>query len=199
MNPPDDRIAKRLEEIRAQESQLDREATAQTSSPAGLEQAVVRRRQGGAVRSLVAVVGILVLGMALLELALTLNRHAGDDMADARREGQATVTSCQRHGPVTAHGFGYWFNCAASITWDGGQTERLTVGDVFSSADIGTPVVVGDLGGSSSDRQIARADRPSRPWLSWAGYAVGAVAVLPIMLGALLLFGANPWSRRSLT
>ncbi|GAA0471084.1 hypothetical protein Ade02nite_34400 [Paractinoplanes deccanensis] len=178
MQPPDDRIAKRLEEIRAREAAADAEP-----APADdLGSAVVDRRKGGALRSTVFVIVLIVAAAGLFGLAVTLTRLAGDDFGDAERYGRADVTSCVRHGPITNKGFGYWESCAATITWDGGDTDRATVDAVFTSGDIGSPVRVGDLGTYRTTRELVREDAAYRPWLAWIGYAVGFLAFVPTLV-----------------
>ncbi|GGQ87396.1 DUF6346 domain-containing protein [Couchioplanes azureus] len=181
-----ERAAERLAEIREQERELDeirereRELDRKTADPeAGT--AV------GFVRSFLAIAAILVLGFGLLGLAVTLNRLAGEDMADAKREGEATVSYCVTHGPITTRGFGSWASCEAQMTWADGQVERATVGDVFTSADIGATVRVGDLGSHRGSRLLARADQTPKPWLAWLSYGVGVVAMVPTFVGVLLL------------
>ncbi|HEV8568244.1 MAG TPA: DUF6346 domain-containing protein [Actinoplanes sp.] len=58
-------------------------------------------------RSAVFLVAVLIAAAGLLGVAVTLNRLAGDDFAEAKRLGRAQVTSCIEHGPVSIKGFGY--------------------------------------------------------------------------------------------
>ncbi len=118
---------------------------------------------------------------------MTLTRLAGDDIADATRTGQAQVTACRQHGPVSNKGFGYWDSCTATITWDGGDVDRVNVGAVFTSADVGDTVRVGDLGTYRTSQKLVRADASPRPWLAWIGYAVGFVALVPGLVGVLIV------------
>lgn len=188
MNQHDDRIAKRLAEIEAQQAPLDREADQRQTATTGLEPAVVERKTGGGrLRSAAFLIGILMLAAGLLGAAVTLSRLAGDDIAEAERQGNATVTSCVEHGPISNKGFGFWESCTASITWDDGGSDRVTVGPVFTSADIGTEVRVGDLGNYRTVKELVRADAPHRPWLAWIGYTLGVLALLPAIVGVLIL------------
>jgi hypothetical protein len=186
VEPQDDRTAKRLAEIREQEADLDRKAAERNADARDLGTQVVRRDRGF-LRSLLFLVGVLVLAASLIGVAVTLGRLSAEDLADAEREGQATVSSCVEHGPITTRGFGYWESCEAEIAWTGGGVERLTISVVFNSADIGSSVRVGDLGYDRSRRELARADVAPRPWLEWIGYAIGAIALLPTLVGVLLL------------
>ncbi|MGI5146269.1 DUF6346 domain-containing protein [Plantactinospora sp. CA-294935] len=187
MEPLDDRIAGRLAEIKEQQRELDRKNAAQAAEEADPGAAVVQRRKGNGFRSFLFLTGILVLAAGMLGTAVTLSRLAGKDMADARREGQATVGRCVEHGPISNRGFGYWEACEVDITWDDGQLEEMTAGAIFDSSDTGTTVRVGDLGRDRTTRLLARADVEARPWLLWIGYGVGLLALLPTFVGVLLL------------
>jgi Family of unknown function (DUF6346) len=185
MEPPDDRIVKRLAEIRAEEAALDAEAAQRNAADTNPGAAVVNRRKDSRLRSAVFLIAVVALAAGLLGVAVTLTRLAGNDFTDAERLGRATVTSCIQHGPVTNKGFGYWDSCTATINWNDGDVDRLTVGAVFTSADIGTQVRVGDLGNYRTSKELVRADAPHRPWLAWAGYAVGIIAFVPALVGVL--------------
>jgi hypothetical protein len=187
MEPPDDRIARRLEEIRAQEAALEAEAAQHSAVDDDPGAAVVDRRKGGGVRSAVFLIAVVLMAAGLFGLAVTLTRFAGNDFADAKRVGQASVTSCVKRGPITNKGFGYWESCTATITWDGGDTSRITTGAVFTSADIGAEVRVGDLGNYRTSKELVREDTSHRPWLAWIGYAVGLIALAPTLIAVLAL------------
>jgi hypothetical protein len=186
MERPNDRIARRLSEIREHEAALDREAT-ELQADAADPGSAVGRGKGGALRSTVFVIVVVAAAAGLLGLAVTLTRLAGNDFGDAHREGRAQVTSCVDNGPVSNKGFGYWESCTATITWDDGGIDRTTVGAVFRSSDIGTEVRVGDLGDYRSSKELARAGAPYRPWLSWIGYLVGIVAFVPVLVATLIV------------
>lgn len=178
MDPLHDRLAKRRAEIAEQQAALDREAAAPV---------VDRHRGGNALRSAAFLILVIVAAAGLFGLAVTLSRLAGDDFSDAQRQGRAQVTSCVRHGPITTKGFGYWDACTASITWDDGATDRITVSAVLKSTDIGADVRVGDLGTYRTTKEIARADAAHRPWLRWIGYLIGAIAFVPTLVATLLV------------
>lgn len=185
MEPSDDRIAKRRAEIAAELAALEAESARAQAAESDPGASVVDRRKNNRLRSAVFLVAVLVSAAGLFGLSVTLTRLAGDDFGDAERLGSATVTSCVRHGPISNKGFGYWDSCTATITWDGGATDRLTVGAVFTSDDIGTDVRVGDLGDYRTSKELARAGSPHRPWLGWIGYAIGIIALVPTLVGVL--------------
>ncbi|AVT33977.1 MULTISPECIES: DUF6346 domain-containing protein [unclassified Plantactinospora] len=186
MEPLDDRIAKRLAEIKEQERELDRKEAERNADVPALGAQVVQRK-AGFLSSLLFTLGVLALAAGLLGVGVTLGRMSANDMADADREGEATVSSCVERGPVTNRGFGYWESCQVKVVWEGTEIEGMTIGVVFNSADIGKTVRVGDLGYNRSSRQLARADVAPRPWLEWIGYGFGALAMLPTLVGVLLM------------
>lgn len=196
MERPDDRIRRRLSDIREQEAALEREAAERRAEDADAAAAVVDRRKGGALRSAVFLVVVMAAAAGLLGLAVTFGRLAGDDFGSARREGQARVSSCVRHGPVSGKGFGYWESCTATVTWDDGATERVTVDAVFRSSDVGAEVRVGDLGNYRTSKELVRSDAPYRPWLAWIGYLVGIIAFVPALVVVLTVRELLRFARR---
>ncbi len=201
MKPLDNKHAKRLAELREQLEELDREDERRASEIAerkarDREEPILRRARRP-LTSFLFLVGVLVVVAILAGVAVTLNRLAGDGMGDAPRLGQAMVNSCDRHGPITTRGFGYWDSCQVTITWADGEVERSTVDEVFKSADIGTTIRVGDPDDTNRHNRetLSRADMDPRPWLRWTSYGVGVLAVLPLfVLG--LLFGVIPGPRK---
>jgi hypothetical protein len=187
MEPPHDRIAKRRAEIDDELAALDREDAERRAADSDVAAEVVDHRKGGAVRSTVFLVLLVVVVAGLFGLAITLSRLAGNDFADAQRQGRAQVSRCSQHGPITNKGFGYWDRCTATIAWDDGTTDRITADAVFKSADIGTDVRVADLGKYRQAQELARADAPHRPWLAWIGYLVGAIAFVPGLILTLIV------------
>jgi Family of unknown function (DUF6346) len=195
VRPPDDRTAKLLAkleaELAAHEQEVDRQRRQREREAAERaardRDASPLRRLAERVWSFLFVLGIVVLAAGLGGLAITLSRMSPHDMADARREGQATVGSCERHGPITNRGFGYWEGCDVRVVWSDGEVEDEFVEEVFRSADIGTPVRVGDMGRHRTERVFARPDAPPRPWLDWLSYAVAAVAFVPTFVAVLIL------------
>lgn len=187
MSSFDDRIAKRRAEIAEQVAEFDRQDAEQQAEREPLDRVVVQRRQGGAVRAMAFLIGIVVLAGALFGIAVTLSRLAGDDIGDARRLGTARVTRCVETGPVTNKGFGYWDSCTATVSWDDGDVDRLNIGVVFTSADIGHDVRVGELSKHRAKQRLARVDAEYRPWLRGVGIAVGLVGLPPAIFAVLLV------------
>ena len=187
MEPEEDRIARRRAEINAELDAFDADSAERQTADADPDGAVAVPGKGGGIRSAAFLIGILVAAAGLLGLAVTLNRLAGDDPADAERFGQASVTSCFQHGPITNRGFGYWDSCTAKVVWDDGGLDSVTVDAVFRASEVGRQVRVGDLGDYRARKELVRVDAVRRPWLAWIGYAVGVVALVPALIGTLVL------------
>jgi hypothetical protein len=117
------------------------------------------------------------------ELAFTLGRYSGNDIGDAKRLGQATVRSCQRHGPIGL-GLGNWDECTATVVWSDGQTETVTVDKprFFTASEIGSTVTIGDAGRYKTKRLFARAELPPRPLVEALATVLALIACLPLIL-----------------
>ncbi|GAB1641464.1 DUF6346 domain-containing protein [Krasilnikovia sp. MM14-A1259] len=187
MDSHDERMAKRAAERKALEAELDREEAERKAAASDPSAVVVRGREGSAMRSAVFLIGLVALAVILIGSSITLIRLAGRDYTDATRTGRAAVDACNQHGPITNRGFGSWYRCSATITWDDGAASRLTVDAVFTPSDIGTEVRVGDLGQYRTSKQLAREDTPPRPWLTWIGFLVGFLGALPGLLAVLII------------
>jgi hypothetical protein len=186
MERPDDRITRQLAEVREKIAALDREEAERRAEAEA--SAVVDRRKGGALRSTVFFIGLVLAIFGLGGLAITFSRLSGDDFDDARREGSAQVISCDRQGPITTKGFGYWQRCTTTVTWDeGGTDDRIVVDLAFRSTDVGKQVRVGDLGEYRYQQELVRADAPYRPWLLWIGILVGIIAFVPTLIVVLIV------------
>lgn len=197
MDSHQERMAKRAAERAALEAELDREDAARRAAVTDPAAAVVSRREGSAARSAAFLVGIVLLAAALIGTSITLVRMAGRNYGAAQRTGLAAVDSCTRHGPISNRGFGYWERCTATITWDDGTVTRLNADAVFSSADIGTDVRIGDAGQYRTSKKLAREDTPARPWLTWLGFAVGFLGVLPALVAVIIIRQLLRFRRRA--
>lgn len=127
----------------------------------------------------VALTAIALITFILGEIAMTLSYFTGTDINEAKYLGQATVESCETHGPI-GQGFGYWDDCVARVVWSDGTTQMLTPQKrgFFDSDEIGTTVTVGYLGRSKSGKSYARKERPPRPFVTFIGVACGLIALL---------------------
>jgi hypothetical protein len=58
-------------------------------------------------------------------------------------DGSATVLGCDRLGPVSVHGFGYWWRCRVEVALPDGRLVTVTMGrSIVSPDDFGRPVPV---------------------------------------------------------
>ena len=187
MESRDDRIARRLAEIKALGAELDQEEEQRESTVANPGSAVVERPKGGAFRSAAFLVGIVALSLALLASGITLVRLAGREFEDADRAGWATVSRCEEHGPVSNKGFGYWHRCDVAVRWDDGDIDDLVDDGIFAPADLGREIRVGDHGLYKQNRQLSREDTPRRLWLAWIGFPLAVAGLLPGIVAVMII------------
>ncbi|MEV0895569.1 DUF6346 domain-containing protein [Actinoplanes sp. NPDC049802] len=187
MDSDKDPLAKyraRMEEAKAELAQAEAASRAAAADPAK----AVTEREGGWLSTIAFFGCVIALGLALLGVSATFVRLSGHDFDDARVTGWATVNRCDRQGPVTNRGFGYWETCRFAVRWDDGTADdRLTSDVLFGSTDIGRDVRVGRLSERGPSMELARQDTPARPWLHWIGIAIGLVGMLPLFVAGLMI------------
>ncbi|GAA2464918.1 DUF6346 domain-containing protein [Winogradskya humida] len=183
MTDPQDRIRQIQEEL----AELQRRNDEEFSAPAP---AVVRGRIRGWPFVGLMLIGIFVFG----ELSLTVQGYTNPDFRDRDLTGQATVVSCERHGPI-GYGIGYWDRCTADIVWDGGFAERKTFTrrNFLGDDEVGRTVTIGRGSGfKGGGYTYSRPELPNRPLVT----AAGVVLALPAVIPALLLILAVLFSAR---
>lgn len=101
----------------------------------------------------------------------------GADLPERYGRAYAVATSCERHGPVSTHGFGYWWTCQADVHWQGNsEMPEPRTARFLTPEDIGKPVRVS---GTHRNRNIVRgAEQPY--------FAVGILLCFPF--GVLWIF-----------
>lgn len=109
---------------------------------------------------------LLAAAVVLAALTVASATQATAAFTDVGRAGVARATSCDRKGPVSTNGYGYWYDCAADVNWDDGARGRVSTGQsVLTPADIGREVQVRELeGGRNTDGEVIRASDPPRKW-----------------------------------
>lgn len=123
---------------------------------------------------------VIVLGLQTIH---SLYRGEPSPRSTNRIAGIGTVTGCQRVGPVTVNGFGYWWECAVVITLSDGRTVSSTVGpSVVKPSDAGHTV---SLVGSCKRRDYSHCI-----YTREGNYAIGlGVRLLGIVELVVVLFG----------
>jgi hypothetical protein len=109
--------------------------------------------------------------------------------------GTASVGACERSGPVSGQGFGYWWTCEVTVRLDDGRTVRVAIDhSVVSPADRGQPVPIVER---CSNRPGEAPCRYSRPGGEILGLGVRLlrmvsyfVAVIGLLTALILLLRA---------
>lgn len=144
----------------------------------------------------VTVAGLCALALwaAMILLGLTGMTHFEPQAGtvDVSNRGVARVVGCEREGPVSLNGYGYWETCQADVVWEDGRTERLTAGPgQLTPEDRDVPVVERKVGGLTKGAPAAtlfRADFEPSVVLG-LGSALGGLGVGGIL--ALIFFGST--------
>ncbi|MEV6850117.1 DUF6346 domain-containing protein [Actinoplanes sp. NPDC051411] len=132
--------------------------------------------------SLLGVLILLAISAVLLGTAETVARFSRPDYNDARDHGTATVEQCQRRGPITIKGFGYYNRCTVKVTWDGGLKSRIDLDKpgFLPGAKPGDTFKIGENQGSRGSVGYSRPDLPSRGWVAWMAGLIALVGILPL-------------------
>lgn len=89
----------------------------------------------------------------------------GPDPAVGPGQTYAVARLCHRHGPVSTHGFGFWYQCAADIHHDG--AERRTGGEIvnfLTPSDLDKPVAISLEGKGIRAHHVRAAGQPVEGW-----------------------------------
>ena len=138
------------------------------------------------------VVVLLVFSFVVTAAAMTIGRFTGFDFADARRTGTATVERCDRRGPVSFKGFGYWQQCTVSIAWNGGPASRVLIDKpgFFTNQKPGDTFQIGEHTGSRGSVGYARPELPDRGWVTAIGLVLWFIGFLPALAVFVVLYQA---------
>jgi Family of unknown function (DUF6346) len=181
---------RRMDELLAQaETEVTRTRAAKNEPPEPAAVAVSRGRS--AAGSALVVVVLLLVGLLLVGAALTLGRFTGADYEQARRQGVATVQDCERRGPVTRHGFGYFDQCTVEIAWETGPSSRVLLDEpgFLRGEKPGDTFEIGENAGSRGSLGYSRPELPDRGWIAWLTAIVGFLGVIPVLIVLFLLKG----------
>jgi hypothetical protein len=144
---------------------------------------VVEVRRGRWLNNVLGVVILLVLAFVLGATAMTIARFTGRDFQDARLRGTATVEQCERRGPVSLKGFGYYQRCTVDIDWDTAAGIRVAIDKpgFFTNAKPGDTFEIGQNTGSRGSIGYSRPELPNRGWVTLIAAIIGFLALLPFL------------------
>jgi uncharacterized protein DUF6346 len=175
---------RRMDELLAEAEANVTRTRAEKNQPAP----AIAERRGTAWGSALGVLILLVLAAVFTLLALTVGRFTGADYDDASRQGTATVEQCDRHGPVTLKGIGFYDACTVDITWNDGAGPRVLINDpgFFKGEKPGDTIDIGQNQGTRGAVSYSRPEVPSRGWITAVTVLFGILAFLCV--GAVYLF-----------
>ena len=126
---------------------------------------------------------LLALSFVLTATAMTIARFTGHDFADAGRTGTATVQTCDRRGPISLKGFGYWQRCTVSVAWNGGPSTLVLIDEpgFIKGEKPGDTFQIGEHRGSRGSVGYSRPELPDRGWVTAIGIALWIVGFLPAL------------------
>ncbi|MFI5492511.1 DUF6346 domain-containing protein [Actinoplanes sp. NPDC051859] len=175
---------RRMDELLAEAEANVARTGAAKSQPAP----AVDERRGTAWGSALGVLILLVLAAVFGMLAMTAGRFTGPDYGDASRRGTAIVEQCERRGPITWEGFGYYHACTVDITWNDAAGPRVVIDDpgYFKGEKPGDKIEVGQNQGTRGAVSYSRPEVPSRGWVTAVTVLFAVVAF--VCIGAVYLF-----------
>lgn len=126
---------------------------------------------------------LILIGIAALLTGWTAMNYRGgvpdtEDLSD-RDKATATVVDCEKDGPLSVSGVGYWWNCEVDIKDSDGETYRQNLpGSRFEPADKGKrfDMVAGGFGAAT----WVRTDVPSNnlaTTVTAAGLLIGFICL----------------------
>lgn len=147
---------------------------------------VVERKRGTWWGSLLGVLILLALSAVLLGAAATVSRWTGAPYDEARKVGTATVEECERRGPISLKGFGFYDRCTLEVRWGTGPS-RLVIDDpgFMMGEKPGDQFQIGENSGFRGSISYSRPELPDRGWVGAIAFVFGLLAVLPF-LGVLV-------------
>lgn len=167
---------RRMDELLAEAEENVTRTRAERNKPAP----VVDESRGGFWGGTLLVLILLVLGTVFLLLSRTAGRFTGADYNDAARHGTATVETCERHGPISWKGLGYYDACTVDITWDNGAGPRVLINDpgFFKDEKPGDKIQIGQNQGTRGAISYSRPEVPARGWITAVTVLLGVLAAL---------------------
>lgn len=126
---------------------------------------------------------LIVLAPVLWLTGVTVARYTQPDFGRATRTGVAVVGACDERGPVTLDGFGRAARCKFDVTWKDGTRQTVSVDHPgFADAgELGHDITIGQI----QPGVYARPDRPSRPLITVAAWALYVLAGASLIIGLI--------------
>jgi hypothetical protein len=141
------------------------------------------------VRKFVVAAGYLGGGyLVLLVLTTLLSLYPGDGTIGSQgppdRAVRATVRACDRVGPVSGQGLGYWWICDVAVRADGrADTHGVVTRSIATPDEIGRTI---DLRERCSDERNT-ACVYGEPASQWWGLYLGVLVILKRLVGLMVL------------
>ncbi|WIM96979.1 DUF6346 domain-containing protein [Actinoplanes oblitus] len=139
-------------------------------------------------RTVLLALGLLAVSFLLIATAMTVSRFTGADFADADRTGVATVERCERRGPVSLSGFGYYNVCTVSIGWSGRSSVKIDKPGFFTDEKPGDTFTIGENPGSRGRVGYSRAEVPDRGWVTFIGVVIFGAGLIPVLFVVALVW-----------
>lgn len=146
----------------------------------------IKRWFANLLTSLAFTAGTLVFALGVPTL---VNLYHGELNATphTRVGGRAYVQGCQRFGPVSRYGFGYWWQCQVDVSLDDGRIQYARVGrSIVTPADEGRPVRVVEDCDDPGYKDCAY----SRPGNAAVALAIRAIVLVTRIITFFALFGS---------
>ncbi|MEV6926281.1 DUF6346 domain-containing protein [Dactylosporangium sp. NPDC051485] len=129
--------------------------------------AELRLRVRAALTGLVYLTAVVVVWLAFATVLNLYKGNAAWRSSTPQTKATGTVQSCNRAGPVSGDGFGYWWQCRVTVTTQDGRVLDILLGhSVVSPADAGQPVDLREVC-SLPDHNGCSYGRPTGGW--WPG------------------------------
>lgn len=169
---------RRMDELLAQAEADVARTRAERNNP--VASPIVDERRGTFWGSVLGVLILLLLAVVFGLTAATVGRFTGADFGEADRRGTATVQRCERRGPVTWSGFGYFDQCTVDVDWSDGAGPRVLLDEpgFMQGEKPGETFQIGQNSGSRGAISYSRPELPYRGWVTWAAVLFGALAFL---------------------
>ena len=177
---------RRMDELLAQAEADVNRTRAEKNKP--VESPVIDQRRRTTLGSTIGVLVLLLLAAVFGLLAATVGRFTGADFDEASRRGTATVEQCERRGPITWQGFGYFDACTLRITWTDGAGPRVLIDDpgFMKGERPGDKFEIGQNQGARGAIAYSRPEVPPRGWVTAVTVLLAIMAFLCV--GAVYLF-----------